>query len=40
MTRFCARIGYSGRVAPAVLVERMRTNLLSASDGNVAGHRY
>jgi hypothetical protein len=40
MARFCARIGYSGRVPPAVLVERVRTNLLSASDGNVAGHRY
>jgi transposase len=40
MARFCARIGYSGRVPAATLVERVRTSLLSASDGNVAGHRY
>ncbi len=40
MARFCSRIGYSGRVPPGVLVERVRTNLLSASDGSVAGHRY
>ena len=40
MARFCSRIGYSGRVPPAVLVERVRTNLLSGSDGNVAGHRF
>jgi transposase len=40
MARFCARIGYSGRVPAAVLVERVHTNLLAASDGTVAGHRY
>lgn len=40
MARFCSWIGYSGRVPPGVLVERVRTNLLSASDGSVAGHRY
>jgi len=40
MAGFCKRIGYAGRVAPAVLVERVRTNLLSGSDGNVAGHRF
>jgi len=40
MARFCSRIGYSGRVPPAVLVDRVRTHLLTASDGNVTGHRY
>lgn len=40
MARFCARIGYSGRVPASVLVERVRANLLTASDGNVAGHRF
>jgi hypothetical protein len=35
-----ARIGYAGRVPSAVFVERVRTNLLTASDGYVAGHRY
>lgn len=40
MAGFCKRIGYSGRVPAAVLVERLRTYLLSASEGNVAGHRF
>lgn len=40
MEGFCRRIGYSGRVAPAVLVERLRANLLAAADGSIAGHGY
>lgn len=40
MTGFCKRIGYTGRVPATVLVERLRTHLLSASSGNVAGHRF
>jgi hypothetical protein len=40
MARFCARTGYSGRVPANKLVERVRINLLSASHGNAAGHRY
>jgi hypothetical protein len=40
MAGFCKRIGYTGRVPPAVLVERLRTHLLTASEGNVAGHGY
>jgi len=37
MTAFCARHGYSGRTRPEVLVQRLRTNLMSASDGTTAG---
>lgn len=40
MERFQDRIGYSGRVAPDVLVERLREHLLSAGPGSVAGHRH
>lgn len=40
MAGFCKRIGYTGRVPATVLVERLRTNLLTASSGNVAGHRF
>jgi hypothetical protein len=41
MAGFCKRIGYTGRVPPAVLVERLRTHLLlTGSEGNVAGHGY
>lgn len=40
MAGFCRRIGYSGRVPAAVLVDRLRTHLLTASDGNTAGHRF
>lgn len=36
MRRFCARHGYSGRVDPAVLVERMRPHLLTGSAGTTA----
>ena len=40
MAGFCRRTGYSGRVPPAVLAERLRTNLLTAAEGSVAGHSY
>jgi len=40
MAGFCKRIGYSGRVPPAVLVERLRAQLMSGSEGNEAGHGY
>jgi transposase len=34
---FCKRNNYTGRVAPEVLAERLRSNLLSGSPGTVAG---
>jgi transposase len=37
MAAFCTRHGYTGRVDPAVLVERLRPHLLSASEGTTAG---
>lgn len=40
MAAFCARQGYTGRTEPAVLVERMRPNLLTASAGTVAGKAF
>lgn len=40
MEGFCHRIGYTGRVPPAVLVERLRANLQTASPGSIDGHRY
>jgi transposase len=40
MEWFCHRISYTGRVPPAVLVERLRANLLTASPGSINGHRY
>jgi transposase len=40
MAGFCRRIGYSGRVPPEQLVERLRAHLLSASPGSVAGYAY
>jgi transposase len=40
MAAFCARHGYSGRTRPELLVERLRTNLLSASDGTTAGKTF
>lgn len=40
MAAFCRRVGYSGRVPPECLVERLRTHLLSASPGSVAGYGY
>lgn len=40
MAAFCARHGYSGRTRPEVLVERLRANLLSASEGTTAGKAF
>ena len=40
MAAFCARHGYSGRTRPEMLVERLRTNLLSASAGTTAGKAF
>lgn len=37
MARFCHRHGYSGRVDPAVLVQRMRPHLLTAAAGTSIG---
>ncbi|MFF4147384.1 IS110 family transposase [Streptomyces sp. NPDC001698] len=37
MKAFTGRHGYSGRTRPEVLVERLRTHLLSAAPGTVAG---
>lgn len=37
---FCKRNGYTGRVPAQVLAERLRTNLLSASEGTVAGKAF
>jgi transposase len=34
---FCKRNNYTGRVAPEVLAERLRSNLLSGAPGTVAG---
>jgi transposase len=40
MDAFCRRHGYSGRTRPAVLVDRLRPNLLAASEGTVAGKSF
>ncbi|MPZ54717.1 MAG: IS110 family transposase [Acidimicrobiia bacterium] len=40
MEQFQRRVGYSGRVPADVLVERLRSHLLSGSAGSVNGHRY
>ena len=40
MQAFTGRHGYSGRTRPEVLVERLRTNLLAASDGTTAGKAF
>jgi transposase len=40
MARFCKRHRYTGRVDPAVLVDRLRTGLLSAAPGTVAGKSH
>ncbi|OLT17762.1 IS110 family transposase [Actinomadura sp. CNU-125] len=40
MEGFCRRHGYSGRVEPAVLVERMRPHLLTAAPGTTAGKQF
>lgn len=40
MAAFCGRHGYSGRAKPELLVERLRTNLLSSSAGTSAGKAF
>jgi transposase len=40
MAAFCARHGYSGRTRSELLVERLRTNLVCASAGTVAGKAF
>jgi transposase len=40
MKAFTGRHGYSGRTQPEVLVERLRANLLTASDGTTAGKSF
>lgn len=40
MAAFCARHGYSGRTRPELLVERLRANLLSGSEGTTAGKAF
>lgn len=40
MAAFCARHGYSGRTRPELLAERLRTNLLSASEGTTRGKAF
>ncbi|MGI5291989.1 IS110 family transposase [Nonomuraea polychroma] len=40
METFCRRHGYSGRVSPEHLVERIRPHLLSASSGTTAGKQF
>lgn len=40
MGQFITREGYSGRVSPEVLLERIRSHMLSASDGTIAGKSF
>lgn len=40
MEAFLARHGYTGRVPPEVLVERLRAGLLAPSEGTGVGHRF
>jgi transposase len=40
MQAFLDRHGYTGRVPAELLVERLRTNLLSATPGSIEGHRF
>lgn len=40
MAGFCKRHGYTGRVPAQTLAERMRTHLLTASTGTVAGKSF
>jgi transposase len=40
MAAFCGRQGHTGRTQPAVLVERLRPHLLSASAGTIAGKTF
>lgn len=40
MAAFCSRHGYSGRTRPELLVERLRANLLGASQGTTRGKAF
>jgi Transposase/Transposase IS116/IS110/IS902 family len=40
MGAFCRRQGYSGRVDPQVLLDRLRPHLLAASEGTTAGRSF
>lgn len=40
MEAFCKRQGYTGRVSPEVLVDRLRPHLISGNDGTVAGKGF
>ncbi len=40
MAALCRRHGYSGRTRPELLVERLRANVLTASDGTTAGKAF
>lgn len=40
MARFCQRHGYSGRVEPALLLDRLRNHLLTGDPGTVAGKQF
>ncbi len=40
MAAFCRRESYRGRVDPAILTQRLRANLLSGSQGTVAGKAH
>jgi len=40
MAAFCGRHGYSGRTRPELLVERLRANLLTASEGTSRGKAF
>jgi transposase len=40
MQRFLDRHGYTGRVPAEILLDRLRTHLLTATAGSVEGHRF
>jgi transposase len=40
MQGFCRRQGYSGRVEPDVLVDRLRPHLISGNEGTIAGKGF
>jgi transposase len=40
MAAFCRRQSYRGRVDPAILTQRLKDNLLSGSEGTVAGKEH
>ncbi len=40
MASFCRRRSYKGRTEPSILLERLKNNLLSGSEGTVAGKSH